>query len=440
MSNIQHDATHAPAGMTFFATSDITALTKGRALLTRNVTEGSTIGWVPANLGIGTHGHIVDEIPFGSTGDLRIKPDFASRRTIRGVPDQPDLDFVFGDIVHTDGQPWSCCARTILKDALAALHDEFGITLTCAFEHEFVDRDATYPHHPFSFRSFRSAEPIGTQLLNAMVESGLEPESWLPEYGHHQFEITTRPSAAVEACDRAILIRDLVRDVYSANGHRATFSPVVEPGGSGSGVHIHFSLSDDEGRNLAWDADRPGRVSELAGSFVAGILRDSPDMTSLFAPLTVSYQRFVPSNWSSARAFLGLHNREALVRIVPTVEIGGRDPQKQLHFEFRGADGGANPWLLLGSLVRAGLEGLREELAPAEVITGELDMEGAHRELTALPSSLSEALDRLEQSERVRTWLPSEYLQTFLRIKRLEVEEMAPLSLTQQCEAYADAY
>ena len=50
MSNIQHDATHAPAGMTFFATSDITALTKGRALLTRNVTEGSTIGWVPANL------------------------------------------------------------------------------------------------------------------------------------------------------------------------------------------------------------------------------------------------------------------------------------------------------------------------------------------------------------------------------------------------------
>lgn len=86
MSNIQHDATHAPAGMTFFATSDITALTKGRALLTRNVTEGSTIGWVPANLGIGTHGHIVDEIPFGSTGDLRIKPDFASRRTIRGCP------------------------------------------------------------------------------------------------------------------------------------------------------------------------------------------------------------------------------------------------------------------------------------------------------------------------------------------------------------------
>lgn len=425
---------------TFVATSDITAITKGRTIRTQDFHDASTIGWVPANLGIGSTGHIADEIPFGSTGDLRVKPDLASRRTVTGVPTRPDVDFMFGDIVNTDGTPWASCPRTFLKDALAALHDEYGISLTCAFEHEFVDRDAAFPHHPFSYRSFRNAEPMGTQLIDAMVASGLEPESWLPEYGHHQFEITTRPAPAVEACDRALLIRDLVRDVYEVNGHRASFSPVIEPGGGGSGVHVHFSMSDDSGRNLAWDAGRPGRVSELSGRFVAGVLRDARDMTAIFAPLTISYLRLMPSNWSAARAFLGLHNREALVRIAPTVELGGRDPEPQLHFEFRGADAGANPWLVLGCIVRAGLQGLRDGIDPAEVIAGELDLDGAHRELPTLPRTLGAALDRLEASERVRTWLSAEFLATFLRVKRLEVEAMERMSLSEQCEVYASVY
>ncbi|MGO1571505.1 MAG: hypothetical protein ACTHW9_09580 [Canibacter sp.] len=72
--------------MVFLATNDISARTKGRAMPRRNLTQESSVGWVPANFGIGPLGHIVDGIPWGSTGDLRLKPDFNAEHRLTGVP------------------------------------------------------------------------------------------------------------------------------------------------------------------------------------------------------------------------------------------------------------------------------------------------------------------------------------------------------------------
>lgn len=432
---------HDPATeMTFIATSDLAAVMKGRSMRTEDFHAGSTVGWVPANLGIGIQGHIAEDLPFGSTGDLRLKPDLSTRRTVTGVPGRPDLDFVMADVVKTDGSPYECCPRTFLRQVLADLHQEYGINVVAGWEHEFADLDADYPHHPFSFRSFRCAEPMGSQLFSALARSGLGPDTWLPEYGDHQFEITLSPVPALEGADRAVLLREIVRDVYRVHGHRATFTPVPKLGGSGSGVHVHFSLSDDAGRNVSWDPSRPGRVSAQVGSFLAGILRDSADMCALFAPLSISYQRLVPNNWSSARVFLGLQDREALLRIVPTVEIGGKDPEPQLHFEFRAADAGANPWLFFGALMRAGLDGLRDGLEPAAIVERELDLKGRDKDLPALPSTLEEALDLFESSERARGWFCPDMVRTFLSVKREEVDQMNRLSLQERCEIYASVY
>lgn len=424
--------------LTFVATSDLSAITKGRSMPTALLEQGDTTGWVPANLGIGASGHIADQIPFGSTGDLRLRPDPGASHVITSVPGRPDTTFVLADIVTTDGQPWSCCPRTFLRDAVATLESEFGLTIASAFEHEFMDLDVEGEHHPFSWRNFRAAEPVGSQLVTAMERSGLEPETWLAEYGEHQYEITVRRADAVRAADRAILTRDLVRDVFSAAGHRITFSPVVQPGATGNGVHVHFGLRDAEGTNVMFDPSRPGRLSELGGRFAAGILRHAGALAAIFAPLSVSYLRLRPHQWSSAGVFLGLHDREALLRVCPTVEIDGKDPAPQLHLEFRGGDIGANPWLLLGSLLHAGMEGLRSGIEPAELRVGEAERGSAA--VAELPRDLAEALDLLEQDEVVTGWFAPELIATYLRIKRVELDEVSKLSESEQCEWYVRAY
>lgn len=426
--------------LTFVATSDLTAVTKGRSLPSAHLKEGSTTGWVPANIGIGAGGHIADKIPFGATGDLRLRPDPEAAYPITGVPGKPDTTVVFADVITTSGEPWGCCPRTFLRETVKALESEFGVTVRASFEHEFMDRDGADAHHPFSWRSFRAAEPLGSQVVTAMEAAGLEPENWLPEYGKHQYEVTMRPSDPVSAADRAIVVRDLVRDVFAAAGHRASFTPMLSPGEAGNGVHVHFSLSDDEGCNVFFDPNRPGRLSELGGRFAAGILDRSRSLAALFAPLSASYLRLRPNQWASAGIFLGLHNREALLRLCPTVEIDGRDPEPQLHFEFRGGDVGANPWLLLGSVLRAGLEGLRQEAPPAQLREGEVDLRDSADDIPEFPHSLEEALELFAADEEVRGWFDPDLVETYLRIKREELDEVASLSDTETCEWYARVY
>ncbi|WP_462418972.1 type I glutamate--ammonia ligase [Kytococcus sp. Marseille-QA3725] len=436
----ENPSTDALTPLTFVATSDLTAITKGRALPTDQLRPGETTGWVPANIGIGTGGHIAEKIPFGSTGDLRLRPDSTASYPITGVSGKPDTTVVFADVITTGGDPWDCCPRTFLRDTVKALQAELGVTVKASFEHEFMDRDANDTHHPFSWRSHRAAEPLGSRVVTSMQAAGLEPENWLPEYGLHQYEVTMRPTDPVSAADRAIVVRDLVRDVFASAGHRASFTPMLIPGESGNGVHVHFSLSDADGRNVFFDDSRPGRLSETGGQFAAGILQRARSLAALFAPLSASYLRLRPNQWASAGIFVGLHNREALLRLCPTVEIGGRDPEPQLHLEFRGGDAGANPWLLLGIVLRAGLEGVRQGVEPALVREGEVDLSDSSAGIPDFPHSLEEALELFAGDEEVRGWFAPDLVETFLTIKREELAEVASLSDSETCEWYARVY
>lgn len=426
--------------MVFLATNDISARTKGRAIPRRNLTKDSSVGWVPANFGIGPLGHIVDGIPWGSTGDLRLKPDFTAEHQITGVPGKAPLSVIFSDIVQTNGERSDQCLRTQLRETVDALNTEFGIDVRSAIEYEFVNLTADSPHHPFSLGNYLATEPLGSRLIAAMRKANLDPENWLPEYGEHQYEVTMRPSDPVTAGDRATLLRDLVHDIWRSAGHEVTFAPIARPNGGGSGMHMHFGLYDVHGESIIYEANRPGRVSELAGKFAAGINKYASEMTAFFAPLVTSYERLKPHNWSTARAFLGLQNREALLRITPTNEINGLDPQPQLHFEFRGADAGANPWLLIMLVLRAGLEGLRNNLDPATIVDGELDLENAHKDLPELPASLTEALQKLEQGTTVKTWFSEDFITNYLAVKRDEIAYLKNKTLEQQCEVYARVY
>jgi glutamine synthetase len=434
------------AELVSLVTCDLGAIVRGRAVFASELEEHqrSGIGWVPANHALTPLGPLAEPNPFGSTGDLRLLPDPATHVRVGAEPGESALELVLCDIVETTGEPWSCCPRTFLKDALTAFQEQTGATLGVSFEHEFqLLRDGPSPL-PFSLAAQRAAEPFATKVMGALVEAGVEPERFFAEFASHQFEIPVAPAGALQAADRAVILREVVREIARREGMRASFVPLLDPAEAGNGVHIHISLQDAGGRALLHDATRPGALSELGGSFAAGVLSHASALSALCAPSPVSAERLMPHHWSAGAVCVGERNREALLRIPPLVELGGGDPAGQMRLEFRGADAAANPHLALGSIVRAGLAGIAAGLPAPEILdrdpAGLGEREAERFGVGALPQSLADALRELEGDAEASGWLGPELLVAYTSLKRAELAATAGLQLSECCRRYSEVY
>ncbi|MCO6048764.1 glutamine synthetase family protein [Mesorhizobium sp. RP14(2022)] len=432
-------------------TTDLAAITRGRPVSEARLAKAfeTGIGWVPANLCITAFNAISEDNPWGSSGDLRIMPDPNARYATASTGSETPLDIVIGNITELDGSPWPGCSRTQLKEALAALKAATGLSMIAAFEQEFVvcpasPDPAAVTEHAFSIGAIRGMDPFAPRLTACLEEAGVEPEMVLAEYGAHQFEVTCAPTEALAAADRAVAIRELAREVARNLGHRASFVPKPKRNEVGNGVHIHFSFADAEGRPATYDPAKPGGLSDAAGAFCAGVLKHLPAIIALTASTTPSFYRLAPHNWSSSYTWLGERDREATLRICPTVTIGGRDPSRQFNIEYRAADATANPYLALAAIVRAGLAGIEGRLSSAPIVSGDpslmSDEELAEKGLWRLPETLEAALAALEADPVVCSWFPPELVASFLSVKRAEIKMMEGRDEESICAAYGERY
>jgi len=439
---------------------DLGAIVRGRSLPVSELDSyiDSGVGWVPANHALTPLGPLAEPNPFGCIGDLRLLPDIDTHARVAADPATPggtSLELVLCDIVQTDGLPWECCPRRFLRDALAELRDELGLRLVASFEHEFQllpdsavppgpDRDGAPEPPPFSLEALRLLEPFASEVITALAEAGVQPERVFAEFAAHQFEIPTAPAIGLAAADRSLVLGQVVREIARRNGLRATFTPLLNSSEAGNGVHIHLNLLDSGGRPALYDATRPGCLSELGERFAAGILLHARALSALTAPSPVSAARLAPHHWSAGAACLGRRNRECLLRLPPLVALGGGDPARQLRLEYRGADASANPYLALGAIVRAGLDGVRAGLPaapildrdPAELGPGEAECCG----VGALPGSLDEALQALAEDRAARAWLDPLLYEAYVAVKRYELQASAELDIEQLCRRYANVY
>ncbi len=437
----------SPEALVNVVTTDLGAITRGRPVVESKLEKiaQTGVGWVPANLSITPFNSIADPNPWGSTGDLRLIPDLAARFRATGSGAATPFDMVAADIVELDGTPWVGCSRTLLKDALADLKAEAGLMMKVAVEQEFRIFDAGFgAAHAFSIGAMRRADPFCPTLLAALEEAGVEPEMILAEYGSEQFEITHAPTDALTAADRAVAIREITRDTARVKGWRASFAPKTALTEVGNGVHIHFSFVDADGRPATYDPAGAGGLSRQAGAFCAGVLRHLPAITVLTASSVPSYYRLKPHNWSSSYTWLAERDREASLRICPTVTIGGRDRAPQYNIEFRVADATANPYLSLAALVRAGLDGLRRSLKAPPLVTGDPTLMGDEERdalgLVRLPQSLPEALDAFLTDKTVTGWFHPLLVETFDGVKRHEIARLAPLEDSAICDLYGTLF
>jgi glutamine synthetase len=373
------------------------------------------------------------------------------------------LDIVLCYIVDTDGLPWECCPRQFLRDALAELEHDHGLRLHASFEHEFQllpdylappEPSGVPPALPFSLEAKRRAEPFAAETMQALAQAGVQPERFFAEYASHQFEIPVQPVEGIVAADRSVVLTQVVRELARRHGLRASFTPLLDPTQAGNGVHIHLSLLDSGGEPMLYDAMRPGCLSELGERFAAGILLHARALSALTAPSPVSSLRLGPHHWSAGAVCVGQRNRECLLRLPPLVSLGVGDrseidgisggPARQLRLEYRAADAAANPYLALGSIVRAGLDGIRAGLPAPPILDrdpAELDaVESERFGVGALPSSLSESLQALADDATARAWMTPLMYEAYVAVKRYEVEMTAEWDVEELCRRYAQIY
>jgi glutamine synthetase len=321
------------------------------------------------------------------------------------------------------------CQRGFLKRQVGRLAER-GSVVQAAFENEFTLARADEHGVPqpvdeslcFSTIGMTAAQDYIEALADALERQQITLEQYYAELGHGQQEISTAPAPVVQAADEQLLVRETIRGVATQLGFIASLSPKPWPGAAGNGGHIHVSLwNADATRNRFYDPGAADGLSQDARHFIAGLLDHLPGLCGLTAPSFASYQRIVPQFWAGAFTCWGLDNREAPVR-VPSA-FRGRE-EASTNIEFKAADCTANPYLALGGLIAAGLDGIERGLeppAPVDVDPATLtDKQRRKRGIQPLPATQAEALEALAADTTLTDALGPTLTESYLVVRRSE--------------------
>jgi glutamine synthetase len=369
---------------------------------------------------------LVPEGSFGPVGEIRLMAD---PTTFAVLPYVPRSARVFCDMLTLEGEPWGACPRSFLK-RMTARAATGGLVVRAAFENEFTLARREGPGYVpldhsncFSTIGMDGAAPVMGDIVDALTAQGVHPEQYYAELGPGQQELPVRFAEALRAADNQITLRETARGVALKHGLVASFAPKPFPDQAGNGAHIHFSLWRlvDGGNHFHDPHDRYG-LSEAGYGFIGGVMAHLPALVALTAPSVNSYRRLQPRFWSSAYTAWGPDNREGAIRIPSTRR--GREVEST-NLELKPSDPSCNPYLALGGLLAAGLDGIERKLDPGTPTLVDpdslSDAERAQRGIRRLPRSLGEALDAFERDEVLRDALGDVLAREYLAVKRSEV-------------------
>ena len=299
----------------------------------------------------------------GPAGDIRLVADLDAAAMLACAP-----GWVWAPVDQRDqeGRPWPGCQRTFLKRVLEDAA-EIGLRFGAGYELEWTvgredgDGNLEFLHDGpgYGAATFGRTGDYLLALVDNLQHAGVGVEQVHPEYSAGQIEISLPPGDPVGAADASVLARHIARTVAEQSGWRASFSPVVTEDLVGNGAHAHFSVWRGE-ENQFSGGEGPAGLRPTGEAFLAGILEHMMALTVLAAPTAISYQRLRPSHWASAYACWGHENREAALRLESAV---GPSAALSANVEWKSVDPAANPYLVMGGVIAAGLDGVRRGLS-----------------------------------------------------------------------------
>ncbi|MEM5829776.1 MAG: glutamine synthetase family protein [Candidatus Aenigmatarchaeota archaeon] len=357
--------------------------------------------------------------------DMRLKPDENSKFKLN------DLEVYFCD-VYSGNKPYEGDPRFILKKVLAEA-EALGFKVFVAGELEFyllkegekLDKGSYFDVSPKD-----KAHEVKLKIIEILTKAGIEWDTGHHEVGPGQNEIDIKYDNPVSSADKILFAKNVIKLVAESVGLKATFMPKPFFGLPGNGMHLHISLWNKE-KNLFYDEKDVYKISHMAKSFIAGIFKHVKAITSITNPTVNSYKRLGEFE-APKYIYWGSKNRDALVRIPEVIS------QSSSRIEFRACDPSANPYLAFAVLIKAGLDGIKNNLELGEALEEDIYESGRYKDLESLPSTLGEALEELKKDELIRGLLgPS--LGKFVELKEAEFEEYNKRKITDwEIEKYFD--
>jgi glutamine synthetase len=358
--------------------------------------------------------------------DVLAIPDPAS---LIQLPWKPEVGWLAAD-PYMNGKLVEQAPRNILKRMIAKAAEK-GLQLKTGVECEFFllspdggaisDASDTQAKPCYDQSALMRRYDVISEICDSMLELGWAPYQNDHEDANGQFEMNWQFDDALTTADRMAFFKYMVKAIAEKHGLRATFMPKPFANLTGSGAHVHVSLWKD-GKNIFDDGNDGLGLSRQAYNFIGGVMNAAQEICSITNPTVNSYKRInAPvttsgATWSPNTVTYAGNNRTHMIRIPG----GGR-------FEFRLADGAANPYLLPAALLAAGLDGIAKGTDPGQPLHIDMYAEGhkAPAGTKKLPLNLLDALRLTEKSQLLRRELGDEFVDSYIKLKTREWNEYA---------------
>ena len=397
--------------------TDVLGILKSFAVTPSELEEGMEEG-------MGFDGSSIEGFARIEESDMIAMPDPSSFQLLPWRPQDRPVGRMFCDILNPDGSPYEGDSRYVLKRMQQKLADKGYIPYIgpeleffCFESHDtpkLLDKGGYFDNRPLDMGS-----DLRRDIIFALQDMAIQVE-----YSHHevapsQHEIDLKYDEALAMADKTMTYRITVKEIARSTNFYATFMPKPIFGENGSGMHVHQSLFKDT-VNAFHDPKDKYNLSQLAKSYIAGIIKHAREIAAITNQWVNSYKRLVPGYEAPVYISWARRNRSTMIR-VPMYKPG---KEKATRIEFRSPDPACNPYLAFAIMLAAGVKGIEENYPlpdPIEEDIYEMDEEARDRAgISSLPGNLFEALQEIEKSELVRETLGDHIFNKFLANKKIE--------------------
>jgi len=386
-----------------------------------------------------TYDGVVPDSTLDPVGEIYLRADTS---TLKKLPYAPGNIMAIGDMYLND-LPWDYCPRNYLK-RMINLAAERDLNVKASFENEFyLLDDGLFSSECVEKTAFASTTSMNLnnnvimEIVDSLESQEIVVEQYYPESGPCQQELTIKYEDALKASDNQVIFRETVRGVALKNGMLASFLPKIFSNFAGNGCHIHMSLWNND-KNIIHDPEEKWEISRLANHFIAGVLHHINSLMAITTPITNSYRRILPQAWVGNYKCWGLDNREASIRVI-------REPNGTIkHFEIKTSDATANPYLALGAIIRAGIDGIDKETElpdPVQIDPSNMDEKMRMKlNIVDLPSHPGEAIEFMENDEILINSLGEGLSKTYLAVKKEEWRILKVMDMEKEVDFLLNKY
>ncbi|QBD81712.1 glutamine synthetase [Ktedonosporobacter rubrisoli] len=260
-------------------------------------------------------------------------------------------------------------------------------------------------------------------VASMMRDYGIEIEGYNREHGPGMYEMNIRYADVLAAADQTMLFKNGTKEICHQKDFTVSFMAKWNDQEDGSSGHSHMSLWDrNRERNLFWEENAEGHMSETMRHFLAGVLEKLPELMVLYAPVINSYKRYIEGTWAPLNTTWGMDNRTCAVRVI-------NNGARAIRLENRVPGSDANFYLVFAAMLASGLYGIERKLElPSRLAGNAYDeatilkaIEAGH--IRPLARNLTAATDLLERSEVAREYLGSDLVEHYVATRRWEVKE-----------------